>query len=107
MKTATEGWRRPGEGGGEGTADRETDRQVGGVLLPRRCGQAVTNHRFPFRYSRHFIGRARTKSGAAVSSPLLSGPTHVSLQLISSQKKSDELSSPRRNYGRVNLLLWK
>ena len=61
-----------------GDKQRETARQVA-FYSRRGCGQAVTNHRFPFRYSRHFIGRtrspARTKGGAAEAHFLWAGPT--------------------------------
>ena len=57
----------------------------------RRCGQAVTNHRFPFRYSRHFIGRTRSDKERCARSPLLVGWTHISLQLICKMRTQEPL----------------
>ena len=95
MKTARKRWKqRRGRG-------QKRDRQVAFYSL-RRCGQAVTNHRFPFRYSRHFIGRARsprTKSSTALRQQLTSvlGRTHVSLN-------TEEVSKSCRKCCRVGLL---
>ena len=67
-----------------GDKQTETARQVA-FYSRRGCGQAVTNHRFPFRYSRHFIGRTRPLGQRAVRgrSPLLVGRNHISLRFIS------------------------